>query len=115
VMHGNAGVASHGKSLTYEAVQNVVSFLRNYAENNALILSGRITSINVENLASLKLLPSSDTKRGLHSMYMASCDGKHDPVSESSFRRIWKQVLPNIVIQRPRSDLCLTCQQSKTK
>ena len=44
-----------------------------------------------------------------------SCTDDMKPVSLRSFIRIWKKALPLIVIQMPRSDLCLTCQQNTLK
>lgn len=115
VVHGNTGVTPACKRLKFSDVENVVQFLVNYAENNSLILPGRIATNNQKDYQKLKPLPSSVTKRGLHACYKTSCGEERYAVSESTFRHIWKTTQPNIVIQRPRSDLCLECQQSTVK
>ena len=111
VRHGNAGRTPTHKVMTFEDVQHVVDFLNNYAENNALILPGRVASFRDQ---SLKLLPSWETKTAMHDLYAKSCPDDIKPVCRRSFVRIWKKTLPHIIIQMPRSDLCLTCQQNTT-
>jgi len=111
VRHGNAGRTPTHKVMTFEDVQRVADFLNNYAENNALILPGRVPSFRDQ---SLKLLPSWETKTAMHDLYAKSCPCDVKPVSRRSFVRIWKKTVPHIIIQMPRSDLCLTCQQNTT-
>ena len=109
-VHGNTSAARIHRTLTFEDAKNVVSFLNNYAENNAMILPGRVAGNNQSDFARLKLLPSSESKRGLHRKYVESCGEQFKPVSETTFKKIWKQTMSNLLIQRPRSDMCLKCQ-----
>lgn len=112
VKHGNTGRVPAIKVQSFDDVKRVVTFLQNYAENNALILPGRMSSCRD---SSLKLLPSWETKSHLYALYTKSCLPDIKGVSFSSFVRIWKTSLPSIVIQLPRTDLCATCQQNTVK
>lgn len=66
--------------------------------------------------ANLKLLPSSDSKAKIFETYKASfTDGMpQKPVSSRVFTNIWKQICPEIVVMKPRSDLCAFCQKHFT-
>ena len=35
-------------------------------------------------------------------------------VGNSTFRKLWRQLVPNIVIMKPRSDICWECHQNNT-
>lgn len=58
-VHGNAGRLPHNVT-SYETIQNIVQFVSNYAEQNALLLPGRIPGYKNDNI---KLLPSSISKK----------------------------------------------------
>ena len=108
VEHGNTGRVPRSKVQTFTDIKYVITFLQNYAENNAVILPGRVAS---HRISSLQLVPSWETKKRIHELYTASCPSDYKPIGYHSFIRTWKTALPNIVIQLPRSDLCLACQQ----
>ena len=57
--HGNKKHLPHNAS-SPETINNVVTFLQNYAEENAILLPGRIPSHKRDNI---KLLPSNRSKR----------------------------------------------------
>ena len=57
--HGNKKRLPHNAS-SPETINNVVTFLQNYAEENAILLPGRIPSHKRDDI---KLLPSSRSKR----------------------------------------------------
>lgn len=64
----------------------------------------------------VKVLPSDMTVMGLWTDYKDSCIAANQPhKSRHTFRRIWKLVLPMIIISKPSSDLCWTCQQHNYK
>lgn len=111
-VHGNAGKVP--KNVTsFCDTENIVRFLYNYAEQHAVILPGRSSTIYKTNL---KLLPSSDTKVKIYETYKASFtpDMPSKPVSCRLFRNIWRQLCPEVVVMKPRSDLCATCQKHFT-
>ena len=70
VRHGNTGRVLAAKMQTFDDVKNVVKFLQNYAENNALVLPEGAAG---HHDCSLQLLPSWETKKVTHVMYVASC------------------------------------------
>ena len=58
-MHGNTKQLLHNK-MTHRAICNVVKFLQNYAEQNAILLPGHLPNYKKDNI---KLLPSSSSKK----------------------------------------------------
>jgi len=57
--HGNTKTRPHN-ALTWDMVTNIVKFINNYAEQNAILLPGRIPGYKRDDI---KLLPSSDSKK----------------------------------------------------
>lgn len=81
-------------------------------DGNAMLLPGRIPGYKSSDI---KLLPSSTTKRSIWELYVESAaSGLLRPVGYSTFTRLWRQLLPHIVIMKPMSDLCWICQQNST-
>ena len=95
-------------------IEYVVSFIRNYAEDHAILLPGRIPGYKQDDVV---LLPSSTTKITVWNLYHAAAENAPDvkAVGYSSFCSLWKQLLPQILVCKPMSDLCWTCQQNSTK
>ena len=63
----------------------------------------------------MTLLPSEFTKQGVYEMYRKSCeDAEKPPVALSSFKNVWSSLVPYIIIAKPATDLCWTCQQNNT-
>lgn len=58
-VHGNRKRLPHNQ-MTHRAITNVVKFLENYAEENAILLPGRIPNYKRDDI---KLLPSSRSKK----------------------------------------------------
>ena len=58
-VHENSKRRPHN-ALTFEEVQNLVKFLRSYAEQHGILLPGRIPGYKRDDL---QLLPSSTTKK----------------------------------------------------
>lgn len=110
--HGNTGKLA--KNVTsFSRSEFVVRFLQNFAEQNAILLPGRASTIYN---ASLKLLPSNETKLSVYNKYLASFTEEvtEKPVSSKVFSNIWRETCRDVVIMRPRSDLCNTCQKHYT-
>lgn len=61
----------------------------------------------------ITLLPSDTTQKSVHQWYMESCQrAGSDGVAITTFVNVWASLLPHIVINKPASDLCWTCQQN---
>ena len=97
-----------------EDVGNVVTFLRNYAENNAVVLPSKTKGVRAGDPRTM-LLPSWETKKQIHEKCVAACKEGSQILKLSAFVSVWTSVLPNIMIQRPRSDLCVVCQKNTMK
>lgn len=108
-VHGNTGKAPHNR-FTPSEINFVVRFLINYAEQNAILLPGRIPGYKSANIS---LLPSSTSKRRLWLIYQQAAQQQGIRAAHRSyFDKLWKQLLPHIVVCKPRSDLCWTCQKN---
>jgi hypothetical protein len=101
-------------ALRLSDIEYIVSFVRNYAEDNAILLPGRIPGYKRDDVV---LLPSSTTKIAVWKVYRAAAENAPDvkSVGYSSFCTLWKKLLPHILVCKPMSDLCWTCQQNSTR
>lgn len=108
-IHGNKGKQPK-HTLKVDDIERVVVFIHNYAEENAILLPGRIPGYKRDDL---KLLPSSVSKAGIHKLYSDSCAASgHRAAGERTFYRLWQQYVPNVLPMKPMSDLCWTCQKN---
>ena len=82
-------------------------------EENAVVLPGRIPGFKWDDI---KVLSSNETKMSVWQEYTATCEASGEQaVSYSKFADLWQQFHPNVVVSKPMTDLCLTCQQNTTK
>ncbi|ELU18246.1 hypothetical protein CAPTEDRAFT_210717 [Capitella teleta] len=99
-----------GKTLSFDDIRRIHSFITNYAVLHALVLPGRVPGYKRDEV---NLLPSSHTKVLVYGAYTDSLHGTdHRVISLTSFKRLWRQLCPNIVTCKPMTDLCATCQQN---
>ena len=62
------------------------------------------------------LLPTSDTKVSVWKFYLECCEADHVVgMKYSTFCQKWQELTPYIIIMKPRSDLCWTCQSNHDK
>ena len=106
-IHGN----THRRpkhALTLQSTEYVVRFLLNYAEQNVLLLPGRVPRYS---RSDIQLLPSSSSKRAIWRVYRASAklEAQIYPVAYTTFCLFWRTLAPSM---KPRSDLCWQCQQN---
>ena len=81
-------------------------------DSNAMLLPGRVPGYKDSDV---KLLPSSTTKHAIWELYLqAAMISVMRAVAYSTFTQLWRQLLPNIVVMKPMSDLCWVCQQNST-
>ena len=107
--HGNTGKQpSHAFSAEEET--QIVSFIQNYAEANAILLPGRIPGYKHYNM---QMLPSSVSKRSVYLQYMkAKGTLTYRLAPETTFYKIWRKYLPHVIITKPMTDLCWKCQHN---
>ncbi len=101
-------------TLSLSSVEYVVRFLLQYTELNGLLLPGRVPGYS---RSDLKLLPSSASKHLMWLLYHESAatnDSFVHAVQYSTFCRLWRDLLPQVIIMKPMSDLCWRCQQNST-
>ena len=111
-VHGNAKRLPSSAS-SAETVEQVVKFIKNIAEEQAFLLPGRVPGFK---RIDVKLLPSNLTKRGLWRRYAdISASMGQVSVGYSKFCDLWNQLCPFILIMRPATDLCWTCQRNNNK
>ena len=110
--HGNTrGLPEN--ALPQSTIEDVHSFMSNYVEENAIVLPGRIPGFKSDEV---KVLQSSESKMGAWRVYKSACQASNKRVvSYSKFLEIWGNFFPNVVISKPMTDLCTTCQQNTNK
>lgn len=93
-----------------ETIERVVKFILNTAEEQALLLPGRVPGFK---RIDVRLLASVLTKHGLWKTYceISASQGKNH-VGYSKFCDLWSQLCPFVLIMRPVTDLCWTCQKN---
>ena len=75
-----------------------------------MVLPGRVPGYK---RSDIQLLPSSTTKHKVWELYQqAAATGSTRPVCYSIFTSLWRQLLPQVVVMKPMSDLCWLCQQN---
>ena len=111
-IHGNNKRLPHN-TLPLAVAEDVKNFLSNYADENAVLLPGRIPGFKNEDI---QLLSASDTKMHVWKSFKRACEESNkQAVSYTKFTDLWKQFHPNIAVAKPKTDLCFTCQQNTSK
>lgn len=110
--HGNTKRLPQN-ALPHAVVEDVKVFIANYVEENAISLPGRIPGYKDEDI---KLLSSHETKMGVWRAFESACKASEkQAVSYSKFVELWTEFYPSVVVAKPMTDLCITCQQNTTK
>ena len=110
--HGNSKRLPSSATST-ETVEQVVKFIKNVAEEQALLLPGGVPGFKQ---IDVKLLLSNLTKHSLWKKYSDICTSMGQAsVGYSKFCDLWNQLCPFILIMRPATDLCWTCQKNNTQ
>jgi hypothetical protein len=109
--HGNAG-RKPKHACSSEDKQVVGDFIVNFAAMHGMPDPGRDLRKGKGRLRIL--LPSVFNYRAVHRIYQKSAsDGATRQVEYHSFVRIWREMAPHICFNKPRSDLCITCENFK--
>lgn len=110
--HGNTRRLPQN-TLPQATIEDVHAFLLNYVEENAISLPGRIPGFKSDDI---KVLSSSETKMSVWRVYETACKALDlRAVSYRKFLQLWEQFHPNVVVAKPMTDLCFTCQQNTSK
>ena len=110
--HGNhRRVPRHAFRL--EETQAVITFIRNYTEQNGIHLPGRIPGFKKTDI---QLLPCHMTKKAVWRLYCqaVAAQSPSQPARQAGYRTfllIWQKQLPNVIIGKPMTDLCWYCQK----
>ncbi len=110
-LHGNTGKKPKHACSESEK-ENVKLFITNYAAIHGLPDPGRDLRVGQ---GALKIyLPAIMSYMAIHRIYKESLeDSQKRTVGYHSFRKLWLELAPNIVITKPRSDVCLTCENHR--
>lgn len=108
VQHGNTGVPV--QHIASEGCARVIKFITAFSEQNSLVLPGRLPTYRLHK--DLHLLPCTMNKSFLYSQYMAACgENNWESVSRPTWYRLWLEHCGNIVVQKPKTDMCAVCQR----
>ena len=111
-IHGNTNRVP-GNATSKKSLEAILAFIENYVEENAIVLPGRIPGFKNEEI---RLLSSSETKMSVWKEYEGICKTSNEKaVSYRKFLQLWDEFYPDVVVAKPMTDLCLTCQQNTTK
>lgn len=108
--HRNTGKKPH-HALKYEDIHNAITFIVNYAAEVGMPQPEAPRGSDGSDGIPPIFLPSSDTKKGIHERYIASCQGTDvRALKISSFEEAWLKCVPYIRISKPRDDVCQRCE-----
>ena len=111
-VHGNCKRLPHN-TLPQAVTEDVKNFLTNYVEENAIVLPGRIPGFKNDDI---RLLSSSETKMNVWRLFKRACEETDkQAVCYTTFTKLWEQFHPDVLVAKPMTDLCLTCQQNTSK
>ena len=108
-IHGHSGRTAPN-ALVLEDVRCILQFVMEYVEINGILLPGRIPGYKRDDI---QLLPSSTTKRAVWLLYQDSAITlSARSISYSTFCNVWRKFLGHVVVSKPMTDLCETCQRN---
>lgn len=110
-MHGNTG-RKPKHACSFEDKNDVKAFIINFAAMHGMPDPGRDLRKGKGRLRIL--LPTILNYRAVHRTYQKSTSGRTvRQVKYHSFVRIWQEMVPHICFNKPRSDLCIICENFK--
>ena len=108
-LHGNTKRLPHN-AYPLDVNIGVRTFIENYAEQNAMILPGRIPGYKDSDIC---LLPSAESKHDIWTHYELSCKkASLLSVGFVTFCNLWKMFTHWIIVSKPMTDLCWKCQNN---
>ncbi len=109
-MHGNKGRTPHN-AFSAEDKKNVELFIENFAVIHGMPDPGRDLRKGKGRLRIL--LPSVLNFKSVHRVYRQSSCDRVRQLEYLSFIRIWQEAAPHTCFSKPRTDLCMTCENLK--
>ena len=110
-IHGNRGRLPNHACLQKDK-DDIETFIINYAAAHGMPDPGRDLRHGKGRLRIL--LPSILSYTSVHRSYELSLQSQSKPfVGYRTFMRCWQEVCPHIVFSKPRTDLCMTCENFK--
>ena len=107
--HGHSGHTAPN-ALVLQDVNGIITFVMQYVENNGILLPGRVPGYKRDDI---KLHPSSATKRAVWMLYQESAMSLSlRSVAYTTFCKVWRNFLADVVVYKPMTDLCITCQKN---
>ena len=111
-VHGNKG-KSPQHAMTVNDINNVITFLHSYANKNGLPLPGRMPNYRDTKVI---LLPSDKSKADIFEMYNSTAtELGFRLIALSTFKKLWLEHCPTLLIIKPATDLCSKCQLYSVK
>ena len=111
-VHGNRKRLAHN-TLPQAVAKDVKNFLNNYADENAVLLPGRILGFKNDDI---RLLSSSESKMSVWRSFQRAGNETGKPfMCYTKFIKLWEQFPLEVIVAKPMTDLCLTCQQNTSK
>ena len=106
--HGNCNRRRHNGFTTHELI-HYVTYIKNYAETNGILVPGRIPGYK---RMDIQLLPTHTTKRSVWREYIEASRSLYiRTAGYHSFVKFGRS-FSHILITKPKSDLCWVCQRN---
>lgn len=107
--HGNTGKKPK-HACSGEDIQAVLTFIANFAAVHGLPDPGR--DLRAGKGKVMIYLPSVMSYMAVHRIFRKSMADENGRIVEyHAFRRMWVENYPHIVFSKPKSDLCMTCEE----
>lgn len=107
--HGHTGRTAPN-ALVLEDVKGIITFVMQYVESNGVLLPGRVPGYKRDDI---KLLPSNCTKRAVWMLYQENTSSLSlRSVAYTTFCKVWRHFLADVVVCKPMTDLCAICQKN---
>ena len=107
-LHRNSKRLPHN-TLPQAVNEDVKNFLTNYFEENAVLLPGSFKKDDI------RLISLSETKMNVWRTFKRTWEESENTLFVLTFVKLWEQFHPDVVVAKPMTDLCLTCQQNTSK
>ena len=110
--HGNKAKLPHNTT-EFQEIEHIRDFILNTGRVRGMPLTGRLPGLRE---TEAYYLPADETQIEVYKQYKVAAEGENrTPVKYSTFRNFWHDLVPDVKILTPSTDLCDVCQENSKK
>ena len=110
--HGNKAKLPHNTT-EFQEIEHIRDFILNTGRVRGMPLPGRLPGLRE---TEAYYLPADETQIEVYKQYKVAAEGENrTPVKYSTFRNFWHDLVPDVKILTPSTDLCDVCQENSKK